>query len=355
MKEEEKMPEEGKPKKDNNKKLLTIFVAIMCVIAVGISGYGIAKQFFDKNEEKEEKKDKEDKKDKEKEQITPLMYKVTKEGSDNVMYLFGSMHMVNFDEFDMPKYVMDAYNESDYLAVEVDVNKYMEDQEKIQELAMDMMYIDGTTIKDHVDSEFYNKLINFLKEKKLYSEVYESFKPYGIESLITSQMTKDAGLNENDGIDAYMLDLAKKEKKEILEVETFDFQMNLLAKAPDKYYEISILESIDEYEEGVKSLKDLYSAWKKGDVEALKKLGVDTEITEEDIAKYKLTKEDIKMLEDYNNAMLKDRNVGMKNKFNEYFNGNKKVFYMVGAAHLVGDDGLATLLEKEGYKVTRVN
>lgn len=352
MKEEEKMPEEGKAKKDNNKKLLVIFVAIMCVIAVGISGYGIAKQFLGKEEDKEEK---EEKKDKQKEQITPLMYKVTKEGSDNVMYLFGSMHTVNFDDFDLPKYVMDAYKESDYLAVEVDINKYMEDEEKVQQLALDMMYMDGTTIKDHIDEELYNKIINILKDKKLYNQVYESFKLYGIESLITSQMTKDAGLNENDGIDTYLLDLAKKENKEILEVETFDFQMKLLFEAPDKYYEISILSSIDEYEESVNELKELYSAWKKGDVEALKKLTKGDEVTEEDIAKYELTQEDMKEIEAYYNAMLKDRNVGMKNKFNEYFNENKKVFYMVGAAHLIGDDGLASLLEKEGYKVTRVN
>lgn len=352
MKEEEKIPKENKPQKDNNKKLLVIFVAIMCVIAVGISGYGIAKQFLGKEEDKEEK---EEKKDKEKEQITPLMYKVTKEGSDNVMYLFGSMHTVNFDDFDLPKYVIDAYKESDYLAVEIDINKYMEDEEKIQQLAMDMMYMDGTTIKDHIDEELYNKIINFLKEKKLYNQAYESFKLYGIESLITSQVTKDAGLNENDGIDTYLLDLAKKENKEILEVETFDFQMKLLFEAPDKYYEISILSSIDEYEKSVNSLKELYSAWKKGDVEALEKLAKGDEVTEEDIEKYKLTQEEMKEIETFSNAMLKDRNVGMKNKFNEYFNGNKKVFYMVGAAHLIGDDGLASLLEKEGYKVTRVN
>lgn len=352
MKEEEKIPKENKPQKDNNKKLLVIFVAIMCVIAVGISGYGIAKQFLGKEEDKEEK---EEKKDKQKEQITPLMYKVTKEGSDNVMYLFGSMHTVNFDDFDLPKYVMDAYKESDYLAVEVDINKYMEDEEKIQQLAMDMMYMDGTTIKDHIDEELYTKIINFLKEKKLYNQAYESFKLYGIESLITSQVTKDAGLNENDGIDTYLLDLAKKENKEILEVETFDFQMKLLFEAPDKYYEISILSSIDEYEKSVNSLKELYSARKKGDVEALEKLTKGDEVTEEDIEKYKLTQEEMKEIETFSNAMLKDRNVGMKNKFNEYFNGNKKVFYMVGAAHLIGDDGLASLLEKEGYKVTRVN
>lgn len=332
--------------KDNSKRLLAIFVAIMCVIAVGISGYGIATKII-KNNDKEEKETK-------KEEITPLMYKVTKEGSDNVMYLFGSMHIVNFNDFDMPKYVMDAYNESDYLAVELDINKYMENKEIVQLLALDMIYQDGTTIKNHLDEELYNKLINFLKEKKLYSQAYESFKPYAIQSLLTSKIATDAGLKKNDGIDSYMLSLAKKENKEILEIETFEEQWKLTNNAPDKYYELSLISIIENYDKSVENEKELYSAWKKGEPEFLENLLKDEDVTEEYIAKYKLTSNDIKMLEEYSKELITNRNVKMKNKFNDYFNDNKKVFYMVGAGHLVGEDGIASLLENEGYTVTRV-
>lgn len=345
MKNEE-MPKDKNLPKDNNKRLLAIFVAIMCIIAVGISGYGIATKIIKNNEPKEEET--------KKEEITPLMYKVTKEGSDNVMYLFGSMHIVNFNDFDMPKYVMDAYNESDYLAVELDINKYMENEKIVQNLALDMLYQDGTTIKNHLDEEIYNKLISFLKAKNLYNQVYENFKPYGIVSLLTSKIAIDAGLKESDGIDTYMLSLAKKENKEIFEVETFEYQMDITRNAPDRYYELSLLSIIENYDKQVENEKELYEIWKKGDKDHLEKLLEKETPTEEEIAKYKLTEDDLKIIEDYNMELITKRNVGMKNKFNEYFNDNKKVFYMVGAAHLVGEDGIASLLENEGYTVTRV-
>ena len=52
--------------------------------------------------------------------------------------------------------------------------------------------------------------------------------------------------------------------------------------------------------------------------------------------------------------MLDDRNIGMKNKLEEYFNNGYTVFYMVGTAHLIGDQGIAKLVELDGYTVTRV-
>ena len=52
--------------------------------------------------------------------------------------------------------------------------------------------------------------------------------------------------------------------------------------------------------------------------------------------------------------MLDDRNIGMKDKLEEYFNNGYDVFYMVGAAHLLGDKGIAKLVEQDGYTVKLV-
>ena len=45
----------------------------------------------------------------------------------------------------------------------------------------------------------------------------------------------------------------------------------------------------------------------------------------------------------------------MKNKLEEFFNEDKKVFFMVGAAHLVGENGIANLLVQDGYTVKQIN
>ena len=58
-----------------------------------------------------------------------------------------------------------------------------------------------------------------------------------------------------------------------------------------------------------------------------------------------------KMFEDYNKKTIDDRNEYMADKLIEYFEGNKKVFFMVGAAHLPGNKGIATILARKGYTV----
>lgn len=52
--------------------------------------------------------------------------------------------------------------------------------------------------------------------------------------------------------------------------------------------------------------------------------------------------------------MLTDRNKGMADKAEEYMNDGKKVFFMAGAAHMYGDDGIVQLLKDRGYTVERV-
>ena len=285
----------------------------------------------------------------EKEKITPLLYEVTKEGSNNKMYLFGSIHVANVSDFEFPKYVMNAYNNSHYLACEFDIIAFQNDQEKVLEQVTGLLYQDGTTIKDHLDKDAYEKLVNFLKEKNNYNELYEQYKPAFLESIITMQMAKDANININEGIDDYFLMKAKEDKKNILEVESADFQFNLSNNFSDKLYSLMFKEAVDEYDESIKGLKDLYQAWKDGNEELLlKTLDDDMEIKKE------YTKEEIKLIENYNKKMLNDRNDGMTKKAIEYFNNDQDVFFMVGAAHIITDTGLVNSLQENGFTVKQI-
>ena len=45
----------------------------------------------------------------------------------------------------------------------------------------------------------------------------------------------------------------------------------------------------------------------------------------------------------------------MTEKAIEYFNDNKDVFYMVGAAHIIGDKGIVNNLKKQGFIIKQVN
>ena len=334
--------------KSNKKKI--IIISIISIILVVIGAVVVTKVLFSgSSENKEKEKDKEEEVVKEK--ITPLMYEITKEGSDNKIYLFGTMHAVNLNEFDFPKYVMDAYNNSDIVAPEFDLVSVQHNQELMQEYAMNMYYNDGTTIKDHLSSEVYNNLITFMKDKKMYNQVYEYIKLNELESLITNQLLIDSKISSG-GVDEYFLNLAKKDKKEIIDVESFEFQTNLLSSFSDRLYEIEIENVINNYEKNIEMLKDLYKIWKNGDSEELLVL-LTMDLTDEELAK--LSEEDKQLIENYNIELVDKRNVGMKNKLEDFFENNQKVFFMVGTAHLVGEKGIANLLVQDGYSVKQVN
>lgn len=323
------------------KKFIIIGIIILVALAIGILTTQIINNSSKETPIKDTKTIKEN--------ITPLMYEVTKEGSNNKIYLFGSIHMADTDKFNFPDYLTNAYNQSKYLACEFDIVEYQNNQENMLQAMQDLIYNDGTTIQDHLSKDTYNKLVTFLKEKGMYTEMFNIYKPVYFESLITSIIANEAHIKINDGIDTYFLNKAKKDNKTILEVESYDYQIKLLSTFSDKLYELLLTDLLDKYDEEVQSLKDLYDAWKKGDIERI----INASNDELEI-KSNYTNEEINIIKDYNKKLLDDRNINMTNKLIEYFDNNYNTFYMVGAAHLVGDKGIAKLLQEKGYTVTQM-
>lgn len=318
------------------KNYLKLVILIILVIIVGIVGFLI----YNKSSKEPEKIN---------ENMTPLLYKVTKEGSVNEMYLFGSIHMANKEDLLFPKYIMDAYNKSHYLACEIDEESLNIDMNEAQALVYAMMYQDGTTIKDHINEDIYNKLVEFLTNKNSYVNAYDYYKPMFFYSLLSVVAANDANLSSDSGIDNYFISKAKKDGKEVLEVESMEFQTNLLLSFSDKLYELIIKETIDNYDDSVEELKELYDNWKKGNEKKILELN-DEEIKNEENYSEEIKKE----IENYNKLLITDRNKTMTETAINYFEDNKDVFFMVGTLHIIGEDGIANNLRNNGYTVTRV-
>ena len=326
----------------NKNKLISLVVILIGVLLIGS---GIGYHVFFNNDKKEENNQQEKTK---KEKITPLMYEVTKEGSTNKMYLFGSIHVADLSKVEFPQYFEDAYKNSSYLAFEIDMlNISQEELLREQEASK---YSDGTTLKDHLSEEAYKKVVDyFTKNGILTEDLLAQVKPYSISQLLEQFTYLEANLSPQEGIDLYLSTRANNDKKTLLAVETLEFQFDLLANFPDRIYELSIVDMIDNPDESVATLKELYSAWKKGDVDIINK------IENEEFDETNLSESDIQMINDYNKKMIIDRNVNMTDKFEEYFNNDYNTLFTVGTAHLVGDNGIANLLTQRGYTVKQIN
>lgn len=331
--------------------ILILFVLIVGFAVGGLVGYVSSDKKDNDTSLKDEDNDNKKDDEKEKSTATPLIYEVTKGDSDTKIYLFGSIHVADDEAYPLPDLVLDAYEESDYLAVELDIIEYENDMDAQMKLAQDMLITDGKTVKDYLKKETYDKLIDYLKENNFYNSLYEYYRPVLFESLVSNIVLEKTDLSTDKGIDRYFLKQAKKDKKEILEVESAEFQNNMLLGFPDELYDFMISYTIDNEDESVKDTQKLYKIWLKGNEKEFNEyLNKEEEF---DLDKYDY-KDLEKALENYDLELITKRNVSMADKAEEYFKDGKDVFYVVGAAHIVGDDALVELLTERGYTVKRL-
>ena len=285
--------------------------------------------------------------DNKKETATPLFYKISNDENTATIYLLGSIHAADDSAYPLNETIMSAYENSDYLAVEIDTMAITSNFDLQLELAKKMLYIDGTTIKDELGEELYNKMVEFLETKNSYNNLYDNYKPAFFESLFENVIINDADMDANKGIDAHFLKLAKKDNKNILEIETAEFQYDLLLSNPIELDRLMINSYVDDYDNNVLEMKELYNAGKKGDIKELeeKLFSSDTE---------ELSENEIMMLEHYNQTLITDRNYGMVRALEKYMSEDKNVFCVVGLGHVIGDEGIIKLMQKNGYKIEQL-
>ncbi len=278
--------------------------------------------------------------------ITPAMWKVS-DSDGNVIYMMGSIHLADIEAAVFPDYFEEAYATCDSLAVECDITNM---NANIFSMYKQMMYTDGTTIADHVSKDSYEKAVEIFKKAGQYSSSYDYMKPIVWVELVETIAAGNSGLSEQYGVDSNLIKRAKSENKEILEVESVQFQTNLLFNMPDDIQNV-LFDSIAEdevIEESAEELKELYENWKKGTI-------TEDEVTEEVDETEDMTEEEKKLLEQYNNILLYDRNIGMRDAALSYMKDGKKVMFVVGAAHFYGDKGILHLMEDAGCTVERIS
>lgn len=279
---------------------------------------------------------------------TPLLYKVTTENGGTV-WLFGSIHVGIDEMYPLPDYVMDAYMEADALAVECDVIAAQEDTRLMVSLLQNMIYTDGTTIADYLSPELYTAAVEILEENGSYLSALDYYYPVLWFSFIESFSYANYGYDSEAGIDMFLLELAKEEGKDVLEVESVTFQYNMLASFSPELQVLLLEDAVNNYgsEEAREYLDMLLTAWCQGDEDTILAL-LNEESTDP------VDEETQLLLDEYNTAMLTDRNIAMTDYVESILQSGDRVFVCVGMAHILGDGAIIDLLQQRGYTVEPV-
>ncbi|PYY30609.1 TraB/GumN family protein [Paenibacillus illinoisensis] len=259
------------------------------------------------------------------------------ESNGNTVYLVGSMHIADDSFYPLREEFEEAFAEADYLGVEIDISKAADEAQ--QKLILDLgSYQDGSTLKDHVSSETYSKLGDILKKNGLEPNALDAFKPWVAESTLASLKSTTAGYEASAGVDLYFIQKAIESKLPIIELESYESQLGMFNDFSKELQEETLKATLDNFDVLDDSVNQMAEMWKTGNDDQLLDLTNNFSDNEE-----------------YNKAMLIDRNIGMADKIDGYLKSDKKeeYFIVVGAAHYLGEHGIVKLLEDKGYTVER--
>lgn len=268
-----------------------------------------------------------------------FMWKV-KDGSSEV-YILGSLHMLKPGFYPLPAEMEEAFEKSKALVVEVDESQG-DAMNRLQVTMQRATYPGDETLNSRLSPKTREAFEAYLaKTGQKDNIIIQKMRPWFASLTILMKELLKAGFNPQEGIDRHFLSEAKTQKKEILQLETAEFQIKLLSDFPEELQDKLLLSTLLGSSEMEKEAQVLVDAWKKGDEKAM-----NDAITKNE--------REYPELEPVQQKILYDRNGPMTDKIEGYLKSGGTYFVVVGAGHLVGDRGIIELLRKRKYKVEQI-
>lgn len=267
-----------------------------------------------------------------------FMWKVSSD--KGTIYLLGSIHLVPPDFYPLPAEVEKAFDQSSDLVLEADDTKV--DPLKLQTLMLSKsMYQDGDNLQNHLSKDTLAALQQYCEKSGQAADKFMTMRPWFVGMMIPLLELQRQGFDAKLGIDKHFQSKAQESGKAVGEVESAEFQMELISSFPDDLQEKLLKSSLLDVQDTKKEAAVMTNAWKNGNVADMELL----------VTKDEREHPELKVVSE---KLIYDRNVNMEKKIEEYLDSGKSYFVVVGAGHLVGDRGIIKMLKDKKYTVEQV-
>jgi uncharacterized protein YbaP (TraB family) len=270
---------------------------------------------------------------------TTLLWRISDNGLEKASYLFGTIHMIPADDYFLPATVESALAASDRVAFEIDTRE-MENPATLFGLMGKMNMRNDTTLKDLLSAEDYKSVATHFEEVGLPMMLFERMKPMFLSAMI-GQDLKDlvggfGGAKATKSYEMELTSIAKTGNKEILGLETIDFQLSLFDSIPYTVQADMLVSAIEtsadpEADDQFAQMVDMY---KRQAVAEMASMISEESSDDGNFEELLLTKRNISWIAPMQDLMAKGT-----------------TFFAVGAGHLGNDKGVIALLREAGYLV----
>jgi uncharacterized protein YbaP (TraB family) len=250
------------------------------------------------------------------------------------VYLLGSVHLLSPEAGKLPPEVDSAFAHAKVVAFETSIDSLQGRAAELMSLAKNAP---GTTLRSALTPAGAAKADSVLKGYGLTVDALAAYKPWFASLVMTQLVIQKAKFQADYGVDAQINARAHAASKPTTGLESVDFQLHLFdSMTPAEQEQMLVMSSSpDSSTSHLLAIKD---AWLVGNTAALDSM-LNRSMAEAPALF---------------NKMVVERNKSWIPRLDSMLQGTDDALVVVGAAHLVGKQGVLEMLKAKGYSIEQL-
>jgi len=263
-----------------------------------------------------------------------ILWKV--QSSHNTIYLLGSIHVLQEKNYPLDQQLYEAFYQASTVMFEVDLDGLTSPLSQFQILTKGL-YLDGQNLQRVLSPDNYESAKANFAQLGFNIENFHRMKPWMAATAVTALELQKLGFESAWGVDRHFFEKAKEAGKDIKGLESVEFQLGLFDNLSPSIQELFLLQSLEDLKNIEARIKEMIDAWTQGNVKDLERV-----------------LEGMREYPELYQALVVSRNQTWLPQIEEALQQSKPVFIVVGTLHLLGKEGLLTVLQEKGYVVEQL-
>ena len=260
------------------------------------------------------------------------------EGATNRVYLLGSVHLLREQDHPLPGVIGTAYEDAETLYMELDMDDLdpvamqatinrlglLEDDESLRDILGEALYAEAKRAADELDIPL---------------EMLHRTEPWYAAITVEQLALSRIGFNPLYGVEMHLMQQATRDGKPIHGFESVEEQLRFLDGLSMQAQRELLMQTLADSGDISEIMDDLIRAWHHGDTEFMENNLLD----------------DIENHPELYETIVADRNRSWVDTIDKLLDQRDDYLVIVGALHLIGEDGVPALLEQRGHTVTQMH
>ena len=263
------------------------------------------------------------------------LWKVTR--GEATLYLNGSVHLMTTNQYPLAAAFEQAYTASDKLVLEMDLAE-AQTREGLSLFSQASLLPKGKQLADMLTPETQQALLDYCASIQVSPILFNHMKPWMALLMLTQVQLSREGFHPQLGLDTHFYERARRDGKPVVGLESLEEQLALLESLSDEDPDTLIRHGIEELQTLKQQVDALIASWEAGDTRGLETLLM----------------ENLRAFPTIYQTLIVKRNRRWLQPLLRLLRTDDSTMVIVGAAHVVGNQGLLKLLAQRGCTIEQL-